>query len=50
MFRKNHSEANLATEWASLAERRDNALAGEMEAVKRRKRIVKIIEEGGSVP
>ena len=45
MFRKAHSEAILATERASLVERRDNALAGEMEGVKRRKKIVKIIKK-----
>ena len=50
MFRKEHSEAILSTERAGLAERRDNALAGEMEGMERRRRIVKIIQEGGSVP
>ena len=45
MFRKKQAEAILVTERASLAERRDKALAGEMEGVKRRKKIVKIIKK-----
>ena len=45
VFRKKHSEASQATEKASLAERRDKALAGEMEGVERRKKIVNIIKK-----
>ena len=53
MFRKRQAEARLArlaTSRASLAERRDDTLAREMEGVERRKRIVMKIKEGGPVP